>query len=77
MTNNPIEQPQSLTSHLIELRSRLLKIVIVFLGIFLCLTPFAKKLYTLVAAPLIQALPETTFIVLQVTRIAILLFVLG
>ncbi len=58
MNNDLTEQPQSLISHLIELRSRLLKIIIVFLGIFLCLAPFATKLYTLVAAPLIQALPE-------------------
>lgn len=44
-------------SHLIEMRSRLLRIVIVFLLVFLVLFPFANTLYTLLAAPMLAKLP--------------------
>jgi sec-independent protein translocase protein TatC len=47
----------SFISHLIELRSRLLRIVIGIVLVFLCLFPFANRLYTLLAKPLLSALP--------------------
>ena len=51
-------QEQPLVSHLIELRDRLLRMVVVVLVIFLCLFPFANDLYTAVAGPMRAALPQ-------------------
>jgi len=50
------EQP--LMAHLLELRSRLLKIVLGVLVMFLPLSFFAKHLYSLLAQPLLSLLPE-------------------
>ena len=50
------EQP--LTSHLLELRSRLLRSIVVVLFIFAALFSFANDIYTLVSVPLLDALPE-------------------
>ncbi|MEO8977412.1 MAG: twin-arginine translocase subunit TatC, partial [Casimicrobiaceae bacterium] len=63
------ESPQeTFMSHLVELRSRLLKAIVVVLVIFLALTPFSKELYTLVAKPLMHALPHgATMIATDVT----------
>jgi sec-independent protein translocase protein TatC len=50
----------TLISHLIELRQRLLKAVV---AVFLCFIPcaiFSDKLFTLVALPLIEKMPEGT-----------------
>ena len=44
-------------SHLIELRDRLLRIVIGFIVIFIAFFPFANKIYALLAAPLLSKLP--------------------
>lgn len=44
--------------HLLELRSRLIRIVWVVLGIFVVFSFFANELYTLFSAPLTAALPE-------------------
>jgi len=49
---------ESFISHLIELRSRLLKIVVGFVLVFVVLFPFANKIYTLLAAPMLAKLPE-------------------
>lgn len=59
MDPNNIDQAQPLIEHLIELRSRLLKVAVVFLVCFLALTPFSKDIYTLVALPMMKALPES------------------
>lgn len=48
---------QTLIEHLVELRSRLLRIIAVTLALFVLLAPFANTLYALVAAPLVAALP--------------------
>ena len=48
---------ESFISHLIELRDRLLRVVIVFLLIFIVLFPFANDIYTLLAHPLLAKLP--------------------
>jgi len=50
----------TLLSHLMELRNRLLKMVITVLLLFVCLVPFADTLFTLVAEPLMARLPEGT-----------------
>jgi sec-independent protein translocase protein TatC len=50
----------TLLSHLMELRNRLLKMVITVLVLFVCLVPFADTLFTLVAEPLMARLPEGT-----------------
>jgi sec-independent protein translocase protein TatC len=48
---------EGLLSHLIELRSRLLKIVVTVLAVLLALIPFANRLYTELAQPLVRRLP--------------------
>ncbi|MEW9797425.1 twin-arginine translocase subunit TatC [Alteromonas sp. CYL-A6] len=48
----------SLLSHLIELRSRLLKSLASVLVVFLSLVYFAQDLYQWLATPLLQSLPE-------------------
>ncbi|CAD5255518.1 MULTISPECIES: twin-arginine translocase subunit TatC [Halomonadaceae] len=53
------EQSQApLIEHLIELRSRLMRAVIVILVVFLGLYAFANDIYTFVAEPLMALLPE-------------------
>lgn len=57
----------SLISHLVELRSRLVKASLTVLGVFVCLVPFAERIFTLVADPLMKKLPEgSTMIATQV-----------
>jgi sec-independent protein translocase protein TatC len=51
------QEEQSFIAHLIELRSRLLKIVAVVILVFLGLAPFADALYTYFAGPLLKYLP--------------------
>lgn len=48
---------ESFISHLIELRNRLLRVVVVFLLVFIGLFPFANKIYTVLAHPLLAKLP--------------------
>jgi sec-independent protein translocase protein TatC len=50
----------TLLSHLVELRGRLLKMVVAVLALFICLAPFADRLFRLVAEPLMARLPEGT-----------------
>lgn len=57
----------TLISHLVELRSRLLKVAGAVLLIFICLVPFAERVFTVVATPLMEQLPEgATMIATQV-----------
>jgi sec-independent protein translocase protein TatC len=51
---------ESFVSHLIELRNRLLRIVVGLLLVFLCLFPFANQIYALLALPMLDRLPEGT-----------------
>jgi len=44
-------------SHLVELRDRLLRAILAVIIVFLCLFPWARELYALLAKPLIAALP--------------------
>ena len=48
---------ESFISHLIELRNRLIRMVIGFVVVFFCLFPFANKIYALLAAPMLAKLP--------------------
>jgi sec-independent protein translocase protein TatC len=47
----------TLLSHLIELRSRLIKIAAAVLVLFAALIPFAQKIFSVVSQPLIDVLP--------------------
>ena len=51
-------EEQPFISHLIELRDRLLRVVLVVLVIFLGLAPFANWLFSRLAGPLTRHLPE-------------------
>ena len=53
-----MEHEQPFMSHLIELRDRILRIVVVVIAIFMVLFFFANDLYHLVSAPLLAQLPE-------------------
>jgi sec-independent protein translocase protein TatC len=57
-SGNEVEQP--FLAHLMELRDRLLRIVIAVLLVFCALLPFANDLYTLLAEPLMRHMPENS-----------------
>ena len=60
-------QEAPLVSHLLELRSRLIKAGAAVLLVFIALVPFAEQVFALVAQPLMQQLPEgSTMIATQV-----------
>lgn len=48
---------ETFVSHLLELRNRLLRIIIGLLIVMLALVPFANDIYHYLAAPLLQSLP--------------------
>jgi sec-independent protein translocase protein TatC len=50
----------SFISHLLELRTRLLRAIVVIGVVFVCLMPWAGAIYDLLASPLIAALPPET-----------------
>ena len=52
------ETSESFFSHLIELRTRLLRALISVGVVFVCLFPFAGDLYAILAQPLLVALPK-------------------
>ena len=57
----------TLVSHLVELRTRLIRSALAVLVIFVCLVPFAERVFTLIATPLMERLPEgATMIATQV-----------
>lgn len=63
----PDPRQQAFVTHLIELRDRLLRILIAVLVVFLCLMPFANDLYLMLSEPLMSALPAgTTMIATEV-----------
>lgn len=49
---------ESFLSHLVELRDRLIRALLSVLIVFLCLFPWAKDLYALLAQPLLATLPK-------------------
>ncbi len=56
-TDADVDQEQTFLEHLIELRSRLLKACVAVLVVLVFLLPFSRKLYALMAAPLMAHLP--------------------
>lgn len=61
MSDHPASpKEQGFIDHLIELRNRLVKIVVAILILFLCMLPFSQDIYTLVAQPLQDLLPAGT-----------------
>ncbi|MEH6576154.1 MAG: twin-arginine translocase subunit TatC [Amphritea sp.] len=54
------DQEQPIVSHLVELRTRLMRALLVILAIFLGLFYFANDLYSILSAPLTGLLPEGT-----------------
>lgn len=54
----PNEIQEGFISHLIELRDRLIRSIAAVLIVFVCLFPWAKDLYALLAQPLLAALPQ-------------------
>lgn len=57
VTSDTLSSQDTFISHLIELRNRLMRVVIVLLLAFICLFPFANDIYTLLAHPLLSKLP--------------------
>ena len=53
-------ESQSLVDHLIELRDRLLRIVVLTVILFLAMFPFANEIYTFASEPLRAFLPESS-----------------
>lgn len=49
---------ESFIAHLIELRKRLMRSMIALLVVFVCLFPWASRLYALLAKPLLAKLPK-------------------
>lgn len=58
--DQPGGEPQPLISHLVELRTRILRAAAAVMLIFVPLAYFANDLFTLVAQPLLEKLPEGT-----------------
>ncbi len=53
-------EEQSFVTHLVELRDRLIRVVIAVILILFCLLPFSNDIYTMVARPLMAHLPAGT-----------------
>ncbi|HSH29782.1 MAG TPA: twin-arginine translocase subunit TatC [Thiohalobacter sp.] len=59
--NDPdLEVEQPFMAHLIELRDRLMRMVVVVLALFLVMAPFADRIFAILADPLSRHLPEGT-----------------
>ena len=59
---------ENVSSHLIELRKRLIRVVVLLGVAILVSAPFASEIYNFIASPLIKALPEgSSMIATQVT----------
>jgi sec-independent protein translocase protein TatC len=54
------DREQPFVAHLVELRTRLLHAVAAVLLVFVAIVPFANRLYSLLAAPLMAKLPQGT-----------------
>jgi sec-independent protein translocase protein TatC len=68
MSDTPDESQETFLSHLIELRSRLLRSIVAVVVVLVALFPFAKDIYALIAKPLLRALPQgATMIATDVT----------
>lgn len=55
---DPVDQDRPFIAHLLELRNRLLRCVVVVVVLFFAVFPFADQLYTWLSGPLRAVLPE-------------------
>jgi sec-independent protein translocase protein TatC len=60
--NNPEPNQEQLAegtllSHLVELRQRMMKAMLAVIAVFICLVPFADRIFVMVSAPLADVLP--------------------
>jgi sec-independent protein translocase protein TatC len=53
-----MDSQETFISHLLELRDRLLRLVVAWLVVFVCLFPWANDLYSILAEPLLSKLPQ-------------------
>ena len=60
MSEEVEEQEQTIMDHLIELRDRLLHMVLAILIVFLALFTFSEDIFSLAAEPLLKLMPEGT-----------------
>jgi sec-independent protein translocase protein TatC len=60
LDSQDITDEQPFISHLIELRNRLLRVIIFILVVFLCAAPYANEIYTFLSGPLLQHMPENS-----------------
>jgi sec-independent protein translocase protein TatC len=61
------QSEQSFISHLVELRDRLLRVVLCVLLVFLGLSTYANQIYSIVATPLLKHMPQnSTMIAIEV-----------
>src|SRR5881275_811166 len=68
MSDTPEASQETFISHLIELRSRLLRAIVAIVVVLVALFPFAKDIYAALAKPLLRALPQgATMIATDVT----------
>ena len=59
-SSEPADIEQPFLSHLLELRDRLLRSVLVVAVVFLVLFPFGNDIYVFIAEPLMKVMPEGT-----------------
>ncbi len=52
------DKEQTLVAHLMELRSRLVRMAVAILLVFACLSPFMKQIFDYLSIPLMAALPN-------------------
>src|SRR5882762_3353951 len=68
MSDTPDAPQETFISHLIELRSRLLRAIVAVVIVLAALFPFAKDIYAALARPLLRVLPQgSTMIATDVT----------
>jgi sec-independent protein translocase protein TatC len=58
MTGQTQAGEESFISHLIELRDRLVRSILAVAVVFICLFPWAKQIYSMLAKPLLAAMPQ-------------------
>jgi len=59
MSDHPeTDQEQTFLEHLVELRTRLLRALTMVVIVLVCLLPFARRIYAVLAEPLMSQLPE-------------------
>ncbi len=58
--NDPATDEQPFVSHLVELSSRLKRVVAFVVVVFLCAAPFANEIYTFLSGPLLRHMPENS-----------------